>query len=166
MRRLAFFALILISSMAAVAAPSRKLPIEKEVERLVALFSDGVAVEYPKSRHIEFGKIFGSEREDAIVLFSIEGFEGSNYHAEYLAFFESIEKTTVAGKPTRPFRLIAVTQIGGKRWRSFDGEGIKFGTGWVRLSGKKYGHEDADCCPTVPIQVTFCVKDGFISESK
>jgi hypothetical protein len=166
MRRTLIFALAFLVTIAAAAAPSRKALIETNVDQLVALFSDGVAVEYHPYRHIEFGKIFGSDQEDAIALFSIEDFHGGNEDAQYLAFFQSIDQLQFAGRTTHPFRLVAVTKISGRSWRSFDSKTIKLGSGFVTLSGKKYGPEDAACCPSVPIRVTFYVKDGFISESK
>ncbi|MGA2281930.1 MAG: hypothetical protein ABSG80_16695 [Verrucomicrobiota bacterium] len=166
MRRTLVFALALLATMTVAAAPSRKVLIEKNVDQLVALFNDGVAVEHPKYRRIEFGKIFGSDQEDAIALFSLEGFHGGNEDAEYLAFFQSVEQVQIAGRTTRLFRLVAVTKIGGRSWRFFDWKTIKLGSGFVTLSGAKYGPEDAACCPSVPILVTFRIKEGFISESK
>src|SRR6267142_2849682 len=157
MHRSLIFALALISTIAASATPSQKALIEKNVDQLVALFSDGIAVEYPKYRHIEFGKIFGSDQEDAVALFSIEGFHGGNEDAEYLAFFQPVEQVQIAGQMPHPFRLVAVTKIGGRSWRSFDWKTIKLGSGFVTLSGEKYGPEDAACCPSVSIQVTFRV---------
>ena len=151
--------------MAAAAAPPKAL-IEKDVDQLVALFSDGVAVEYHPYRHIEFGKILGSDQEDAVALFSIENFHGGTEDAEYLAFFQPVEQIQFAGRTTHPYRLVAVTKIGGRSWRSFDPKTMKLGSGFVALSGAKYGPEDAACCPSVPIQVTFRVNKGFISESK
>ena len=163
---LLFFSLLLSVASSGATPPPQRTFIEKDVERLVSLFGDGVAVSYPRFRHTTFGKIFGSKREDAIALFNIEGFHGGNYHAEYLAFFEAVEPDHVAGYTNRLFRLVAVTQIGGRMWRSFDWKTIKLGSGSVTLSGKKWGPQDAACCPTVPIQVAFRVKEGFISESK
>jgi hypothetical protein len=166
MRYALIFLLTLLATVVAMAAPSQKELIGKEVDHLVALFSDGIAVEYHPYRDIEFGKIFGSNQEDAVALFSIEGFHGGNDHAEYLAFFQSVEQDQVPNQKPRPFRLVAVTQIGGRSWRSFDGEKIKLGLGFVTLNGARYGPEDAACCPSVPMQVTFHVKKGVISESQ
>jgi hypothetical protein len=166
MYRLLIFALAFTVTMTVLAAPSREALIEKNVDQLVALFSDGVAVEYPKYRHIEFGKIFGSDQEDVIALFSMEGFHGGNEDAEYLAFFQNVERVQIPGQIFRPFRLVAVTKIGGRSWRYFDWKTIKLGSGFVTISGEKYGPEDAACCPSVPIQVTFRVNKGLISESK
>jgi|ERR1035437_8360138 hypothetical protein len=166
MRGIFIFALALLATMAVAAEPSRKALIDKDVDQLVALFNDGIAVEHPKYRRVEFGKIFGSDQEDAIALFGLEGFHGGNEDAEYLAFFQSVEDYHIPGHTPRPFRLVAVTKIGARSWRDFDWKTIKLGSGFVTLNGKKYGPEDAACCPSVPILVTFYVKDGFISETK
>src|ERR1700741_4346373 len=120
MRCTLIFALAFLVTISVAVAPSRKAFIENNVDQLVALFSDGIAVEVHPDRRIEFGKIFSSNQEDAIALFSLEGFHGGNEDAEYLAFFQSIEQVQMAGQTTRPFRLIAVTKIGGRSWRYFD----------------------------------------------
>lgn len=156
----------IIAAESGMAGPPPKAPVEQSVEQLVALFSDGIAVGYPKYRHIEFGKIFGTEREDAVAIFNIEGFHGGNEDRQYLAFFESVEPDHTATRTSRPFRLAAVVQIGGRTWREFSWQKIKFGPASVTLTGLKYGAKDAACCPTVPIQATFLVKDGVISERK
>jgi hypothetical protein len=166
MCRTLFIIIAIILAEAGLAAPLPKTPIEQNVDQLVALFSDGLAVSYPKYRHIEFGRIFGTKREDAVAIFNIEGFHGGNEDHQYLAFFESVEPDQVTGRPSRPFRLVAVVQVGGRMWRQFDWQKMKFSPGSVTLIGLKYGPKDAACCPSVPIRATFCVKDGVISEAK
>jgi len=157
---------VIVTAVAAVAQPS-KVPIEKEIGNLVALFSDGYAISYPQYWHIEFGKIFGTDREDAIAIFSIEGFDGGNDDHQYLAFFEAVDQVPAINSKSRPFRLVAVSQIGGRSWREFDWQKIKkIGTNFVTLTGNMYGPQDAACCPSVPIQVTFHVSSGTISEGK
>jgi hypothetical protein len=166
MRRSIFVALLVAMAVTGATTPPQDALIEKHIERLVALFSDGVAVSYPKFQRVTFGNIFGSSRSDAVALFNIEGFHGGNYHAEYLAFFEAVEQDHVASRTTQPFRLVAVTQIGGRGWRCFDRSSVKLAPGCVKLSGNKYGPQDPMSSPSVPIQITFHVKAGFISESK
>ena len=166
MCRTLFIVIAIIVAEAGLAAPPTKTPIEQNVDQLVALFSDGLAVSYPKYRHIEFGKMFGTKRQDAVATFSIEGFHGGNEDRQYLAFLESVETDQAAGRTSRPFRLVAVVQVGGRMWREFNWQNMKFGPGSVTLSGLKYGAKDAACCPSVPIRATFCVKDGVISETK
>ena len=110
MRRSLFVVFALSITVPVIADAPSKAPVEESINQLVAQFGDGIAVSYDKYRRIEFGKIFGSDRDDAIALFSIEGFGGGNGHAEYLAFFESVEKNEMAKAKSRPFRLVGVTQ--------------------------------------------------------
>jgi hypothetical protein len=167
MRRALLITLVVSVATIALPSPQPKTVIQKDIEKLVALYSDGFVTSYPKYWHIEFGKIFGGSREDATAIFSIEGFHGGNDDHQYLALFEAVDVApTVSGK-NRPFRLVAVTQIGGRGWREFDSDHIQaFGTNFVTLNGQAYGPKDAMCCPSVPIQVTFHIKNCTISESK
>jgi hypothetical protein len=167
MRRALLITLVVSVAAVAVAAPQSKTPIQKDIEKLVALYSDGFATSYPKYWHIEFGKIFGGSREDAVAIFSIEGFDGGNDDHQYLAFFEAVDMEPAVNGKNRPFRLVAVTQIGGRGWREFDYQKVKqLGANFVTLNGQAYGPKDAMCCPSVPIQVTFHIKNCTISESK
>lgn len=166
MRRAVLAALAIVFAQAGLAAGPPEAPIKESVEQLVKLFSDGLAVGYAKFRHVEFGKIFGSDQADAIAIFNIEGFHAGNEEHQYLAFFESVDQDRVGQRTSRPYRLIAVAHVGGRMWREFDWQKVKFGPSSVTLTGAKYGPKDAACCPSVPIQVTFGVKDGVISETK
>src|SRR5579863_10019476 len=151
----------------AVAAPASKTTIENDIKKLVAVFSDGFTTSCPQYWHIEFCKIFGGSNEDAVAIFSVEGFDGGNDDHQYLAFFEAIDINPEMSGQNRPFRLVAVTQIGGRGWREFDNQLIKqIGNDFITLNGRKYGAGDAMCCPSVPIRVTFRIKNGIISESK
>ncbi len=69
---------------------------------------------------MSYGRVFGGGADDAVALFSIEGYGGTNYHAEYLAFFAFVPPDKAAGRRTRPFRLVAVAQVGGRGWSTFD----------------------------------------------
>jgi hypothetical protein len=156
--------IVIAATVTAVATPS-DVPIEEDLKKLVALFSDGFATSYPQFQHIQFGRIFGSNLEDAVAIFNIEGFDGGNDHHQYLAFFKAVAPDP-DNKNFRPFQLVAVTQIGGRAWREFDWRNLKIGPNFVTLEGKTYGPKDAACCPSVPIQVTFQVTNGVISESR
>jgi hypothetical protein len=107
-------------STPAAAAPADRQQIDRAISVLAGQFSDGIAVGLAQYRHIAFGRIFGGERDDAVALFSVEGYGGTNYHAEYLAFFASVPPEKAEGRKTRPFRLVAVIQVGGRGWRTFD----------------------------------------------
>jgi hypothetical protein len=163
MYRTLIIVLVAIVTFVAGATPPSKAPIEKDLEKLGSLFSDGRAKGYPQYRRIDFGNVFGDGRQDAVAVFNIEGFGGGNDDHQYLAVWRAVDPDP--DFTFRPFRLISVVQIGGRGWREFDWGNIKFGTNSITLSGKAYGPKDAMCCPSVPIRVTFHVKDGCISES-
>jgi hypothetical protein len=163
MCRTLIIALVATAPFVASATPPSKAPIEKDLEKLVSLFSDGWAKGYPQYRHIDFGDVFGEGRQDAVAVFNIEGFDGGNDDHQHLAVWRAVDPDP--NLKFRPFRLVAVTQIGGRAWREFDWQTMKIGANSVTLSGKAYGPRDANCCPSVPIRITFHVKNGCISEA-
>ena len=153
-------------STAAFADAPRETFIDGEIDRLVALYSDGVATGYPEYRHVKFAKILASDGDAAVALFSVEGFQGGNLHEEYLAVFEPVEAADIDGKKTNPYRLLVVRKIGGRGWRTFDWDTAQFARGSVRLKGKQWKAQDPGCCPSAPIAVTFRVRDDAISEAR
>lgn len=164
MRLALAFGMALAIGTTVSAAPVPEASLDRDISRLVELFSDGQAYNDPAFRHVVYGKVFGGSRNDAIALFSIEGFQGGNLHAEYLAFFQAIEPQ--GGSAAQPFRLVAVTQIGGRGSRTFDWETARLGPGGVRLVGKRWGPDDASCCPSLPVSVSFRVKEGWVREGR
>lgn len=153
------------ASAVADRAPDASAAIDRDVESLVQLLGDGVSVGYPEFRSVSFGKILGSEREDAVALFSIEGFHGGNVHFEYLAIFEAVEPAILGAKHSKSYRLAAVSRIGGRGWRTFDFKSVALLRNGVRLTGKKATDSDPSCCPSVPIQVLFRIDRDRIIES-
>jgi hypothetical protein len=160
-------ALLVASSQSAVAQPAVPAAfIDREIERLVELYSDGIAVGYPEYRHVKFAKVLEGEAEAAVALFSVEGFLGGNLHEEYLAVFEPVESADIDGHKTNPYRLLAVQKVGGRGWRTFDWDTAQFARGSVRLKGKSWKAADPGCCPSAPIAVTFRVRDDAIVEAR
>ena len=168
------FAFVLCLALAISPWSSAKSPkptknaqyVDYAVSALIKQFGDGLSVSYPQQRQILWGKVFDFDSEpradDAIAFFAIEGFGGGNDHAEYLAFFVAVSPTP-AGK-TLPYRLEAVTQIGGRGWRTFDWDTAVIRPNEITVSGKQLGEKDGFCCPSVPIAVTFRVVKGSIVE--
>jgi hypothetical protein len=138
--------------------------IDSEINRLVELYSDGIAVSYPEYRHVKFAKVLEQGGESAVALFSVEGFLGGNLHEEYLAVFEPVEAADIDGHKTNPYRLLAVQKIGGRGWRTFDWDTAQFARGSVRLKGQSWKAQDPGCCPSAPISVTFKLRDDAIVE--
>ena len=140
--------------------------IDTEIDHLVSLFSDGVAVAYPEYRHVKFAKVLEGEGQTAVALFSVEGFGGGNLHEEYLAVFAPVESADIDGHKTQPYRLLAVQKIGGRGWRTFDWDGARFAPGSVHLIGKQWKAADPGCCPSAPVAVTFRIRDDAIVEAR
>lgn len=153
------------SHAASADTPAEKF-IDGEIDRLVALYSDGIAVGYPEYRHVKFAKVLESNGDVAVALFSVEGFLGGNLHEEYLAVFEPVEAADIDGRKTNPYRLLAVQKIGGRGWRTFDWDTVQFARGSVRLKGKQWKAQDPGCCPSAPIAVTFRISDDAIREAR
>ncbi|HWQ08373.1 MAG TPA: hypothetical protein VN436_04675 [Holophaga sp.] len=139
-------------------------PIDQAVSRLIQLYGDGIAVSEPEFRSIAYGHFFDAESADAIALFSLEGFDGSNYHGEYIAFFQGVEPYQANGHRTRPFKLIATMQIGGREWRTFDWKSLSVRPGEVTISGKAWADQDPGCCPSRPFTTAFRLREGRIVE--
>ena len=144
-------------------APAEKF-IDAEIDRLVALYSDGIAVGYPEYRHVKFAAGREPDGVAAVALFSVEGFHGGNLHEEYLAVFAPVEAADVDGKQTNPYRLLAVQKIGGRGWRTFDWDTVQIARGVVTLKGKKWKADDPGCCPSAPTTATFRLRDGALAE--
>ena len=164
-RVIALVILLFAADFSFAASPDTR-PITRAISALANQFSDGIAVSYPEVRLVRFGHLFGNESNDAVAFFSIEGFGGSNYHAEYLAIFESVPNERANGKRTHPYRLVAVSKIGGRGWRTFDWESSALKSESVTVSGKQWLDNDPGCCASDSITVTFHIKDDSIVEVK
>ncbi|MFZ6656777.1 hypothetical protein [Undibacterium sp. TJN19] len=135
--------------------------IQKEIDRLILQFGDGLAEPYSERPAIVvYGQIFDESKKDAVVIFNLEGFGGGNHHAEYIAFFAAVPSGNIAGKISRPYRLVAVTKLGERGWRSFDFNTALIKDRTVMLSGVEMGPKDGLCCPSVAIKRIFYVDEA------
>lgn len=159
-------AMVAFWAHAAFADASAEKFIDAEIERLIALYSDGLAVGYPEYRHVKFAKLLDDRADAAVALFSAEGFLGGNLHEEYLAVFEPVEAAEIDGKKTNPYRLLAVQKIGGRGWRTFDWDTVQIARRAVTLKGKKWKAADPGCCPSAPITATFRLRDDALVETR
>jgi hypothetical protein len=164
MIRILTFVIFLLVADFSIAATHDRRPIERAVTTLVTNLSDGIAVNYPEFRFIRFGRLLGGETDDAVAYFSIEGFGGSNYHAEYLAIFASVPREHANGRTTRPYRLVAVSKIGGRGWRTLDWETTVLKPSSITVSGKRWLENDPGCCASKPFATTFHIKDDILVE--
>lgn len=154
---------------ASTAATSSNPAIERAISALVYQFSDGIAEPYSEEPPvIRYGPIFGEKSDDAVVFFSLDGFGGSNHHVEYIAFFAVVPPTEIAGSASRPYRLMAVSEIGARGWRTFDWKTAVPHRSAATVSGLQMRSGDALCCPSLPVTITFHIDDfhGRIVETK
>jgi hypothetical protein len=165
-RYLIVLVLLTLHARGVVGESTAKSAIDRSIDVLVDQLSDGIAVGYPEFRSVSFGDLLDSDAqgEDAVVVFSIEGFGGSNYHAEYVAVFAAVPHAEVSTEQTRPYRLLALAQIGGRGWRTFDSRTVTIRSGSFAISGKKWAPEDPGCCPSIAINPNFAVEWGRITE--
>ncbi len=166
LRPLLFVLIGLNAPCFAATAVGDRAEVNAAVVQLANLYSDGLAVSYPQFRHVKFGKVFNERLDDAVVLFTLEGFHGGNAQAEYLAFFAAVEPEDWPGHKQHSFRLVAVRQVGGRSWRTFKFETMKLKPSAVEIAGAAWSESDAGCCPSLPIRLTFAVKDGAVTEVK
>lgn len=156
-RTLAFL-LSLFMTGTPLAATSNRQSIEHAVSALIVQFSDGIAETYSEEPPvIKYGRILDNESDGAVAFFSLDGFGGSNHHVEYVAFFASVSHTNIAGKESHPYRLIAVSTIGARGWRTFNWKSAVIKHSSVIVSGKEMQSGDGLCCPSAPISTTFHV---------
>lgn len=100
----------------AVKAETRLL--EASVRPMIALLSDGLAVEFRLARQVfYFNQCDG--HKIAIVLARLESFSGGNNHAQFALVFRR-ERADEQRHRSR-FRLLAGTQVGGKGHRLLSG---------------------------------------------
>ena len=138
------------------ATPKQQAAMRKELQRLLEQFGDGLAVTIAEDpAKILFGPLFDDHQNDAVVLFSLEGFGGGNLHAQFIAFFEEQKQINFAGKMARPYRLVAAGKLGQRGWRSFDFASARLEKHRLSLAGMEMGASDALCCPSVAIIKTF-----------
>ena len=155
----------LLSASAAPVGPAAV--IHREIDKLVALYTDGFAYNTAKMRHIAFGSLFDTERQDAVAFFSLGGVDNSNVDFEYVAIFaqgQGRDMSHVKGPKERPFHLVTTAMVGNRGTRTLTWETAKIRQGQIVVQGMRWAEGDAGCCPTKPIEVTFNISAKLVDE--
>lgn len=113
------------------------------------------AEEYSEARKVVRGDVNGDRRVDVTVLYTLEGFNGGNSHAQYLAIFLGGGKT---------FRNAANAPVGGKLNRSVDLVSVTAGK--INLDTLGYRSDDPACCPTRKGKTHYIFTNGKLKEVK
>lgn len=152
--------LYLLSPLSVLATPpDHTTLIHRDIDKLVALHTDGFGSNSAKSRHIVFGPLFKPDSQDAVAFFTLNGVDRMNGYEEYIAVFAQGKRRAVTDEiDERPFRLIATALIGTRWNRTFHWGTATISPGQITVQGLRWGSKDAGCCPKVPIEVTFNVK--------
>jgi len=110
--------------------------------------------EYEEARKIMMSDLNHDGKEDAVVLYTLEGFNGKNNYRQYLAIFIR----------SRDGRLRYVTQqvVGGKLLRIVELESVKDGK--INFQTSEYLPTDAACCPSGKGHALIVFKRGRLKE--
>jgi len=157
---LAAFLLSGFASAALAESTSPGSAINRDVDKLVALYTDGFGHSEPTWRKIIFGPLFKPDSKDAIVFFAVTGMSLMNGRDEYLAVFAQGQGRSTPVAKERPYRMVVSAQVGTRWARTLDWETAKVSPGQIVVQGKRWGSKDAGCCPTEPIEVTFSVAEA------
>lgn len=111
--------------------------------------------EYREARKVVVGDLTHDGVPETVVLYTIEGQDGTNLYTQYLAVFSR-----------QKGKLSAVTHadVGGKSARSVELRSIEDNT--ILLDTMGYGPKDAQCCPSVKGATRYVLSDGRLREQK
>ncbi len=140
--------------------------IHAEIDKLVALYTDGFGHFDRKSRRVVFGPLFKPNSRDAVAFFTLSGVDLMNGHEEYIAVFAQGEGRSTPVSKERPYRMVASAQVGTRWARTLDWETARISAGRIVVRGLRWGSKDAGCCPTEPIEVTFSITKAAGNETR
>ncbi|MEI6068755.1 MAG: hypothetical protein WCP96_15540 [Methylococcaceae bacterium] len=152
---------------AAPAASKVPKPLAAQVQRLVALLSDGYAVGYPGATRFQTIK-HDVGGEIALVVFTIENFGGGNNYSQFFAVFSP--ETT--GKGKQHFMLLDVMKIGRPGWRAIEKLNVKTTPNptsdetIIAIDALENTAEDSFNFPSKKITINLVLKNGRLSEQK
>jgi len=131
------FAALLISLSASVASAqdADKAAIDKFI---AGQATRAHGEEYPDARKVVAGDLNGDGVAETVVLYTIEGQDGSNNHIQYLAVFTRANRQLV---------LLTHTSAGSKTYRDVELDSIS--NGLINLTTMAYAKNDPACCPTL-----------------
>jgi hypothetical protein len=111
--------------------------------------------EYREARKVVVGDLTHDGEPETVVLYTIEGQDGSNLYLQYLAVFVR-----------RKGKLSPLTHeiIGGKSARAVELSSIENNA--ILLDTLNYGPKDASCCPSVKGTTRYVLSAGKLHEQK
>jgi hypothetical protein len=113
------------------------------------------AEEYSEARKVMHGDVNHDGKPDLVVLYTLEGFSGSNGHLQYLAVFLAQGKT---------FKYSTRSAVGGKFGRDVSLKSIAGQT--INVDTMEYRSNDPACCPSRKGKARFVYNQGKLKEIK
>jgi hypothetical protein len=111
--------------------------------------------EYREARKVASGDLTHDGVAETVVLYTIEGQNGSNNYVQYLAVFAAGKGGAVA---------ITHTEVGGKSNRSI--EDVSVVANAIQLTTLNYGPRDASCCPSIKGKARYVLVGNRLREQK
>ncbi len=107
--------------------------------------------EYPDARKVVSGDLNGDGAPETVVLYTIEGQNGTNNHIQYLAVFKRVNG-----------QLVPMTHVdvGSKSYRDVELDSITNGV--INLTTMRYGKNDPACCPSLKGKAWFRLVKGTL----
>jgi len=131
-----FTALIIsLSASFALAQNADKTAIDKFIS---AQATREHGEEYPDARKVVSGDLDKDGVAETVVLYTVEGQNGSNNHVQYLAVFTRANRQLVH---------LTHTSVGSKSYRDVELDSIS--NGLINLTTNSFARNDPACCPTL-----------------
>ena len=107
--------------------------------------------EYPDARKVVTGDLNGDGTPETVVLYTIEGQNGTNNHIQYLAVFKRVNA-----------QLVHMTHVdvGSKSYQGVELDSIT--NGIINLTTMRYGKNDPSCCPTLKGKARYRLVKGTL----
>jgi hypothetical protein len=155
MRALAAFVLVALFSLSSYPAGHSCDLADTSVEKLIKSKAKELKCEeYCQFRLYDaLDDIDGDSKDDFVVIFTVEGPEGANFHQSFMYVFLTSSKSQ---KP-----LFA--QVGERGQR--DPESVSSEQGKIVITTREYLPKDAQCCPSGHGKVAFIIKGDRLVET-
>jgi len=107
--------------------------------------------EYPDARKVVTGDLNGDGTPETVVLYTIEGQNGTNNHIQYLAVFKRVNG-----------QLLHVTHVAAGSKLDRDVELDSVTNGMINLTTMRFAKNDPACCPTVKGKASYRLVKGTL----
>lgn len=150
---LMFTLLVILLGMSALVSSAQNKDTAAITDFILKQATQEGGAEYKGARKIVRGDLDRDGIADLVVLYTIEGQNGSNNYVQYLAVFSRNKDGLVP---------VTHTVVGGKTNRSVELKSIKNNV--ISLKTLSYEPNDASCCPSKKGATTFVLVNSELKE--